>query len=366
MIYYWAIIDFSEEIVMRKVIAGALLLLILLTGLFVSCTSKEETPVLKAGRYVGYSWKGEAKGTPFNEASEYIQTVLEIDQTGKILDAKMWFWVKSDGYWITRQSGAAFVEVDFKIDPVMAGLGNNSEPGKSMFKIHTADMMSFYTVAVDSDGTVAIGIVDPITRYLMEMKFGPEFDFNTKVGMLTVDNALMIPTVLTSSSGFMKPKDFSELDGRSILKIHDNYSHVVNQRGELAGIDDNSSIKDFVAALGVTFIDGRPQRQGATYGYFGIGGWQGNYDSIQSFLIGKNAKEVTSLVNWSIDAFAKGVNNDRQFGIDNVSGATKTAQWSVNGISGATVRMSRESTSYQRALVQAGIITENQVVIGRF
>jgi len=34
--------------------------------------------------------------------------------------------------------------------------------------------------------------------------------------------------------------------------------------------------------------------------------------------------------------------------------------------SGATVRISRESTSYQRALVEAGILDESDVVIGRF
>ena len=83
-------------------------------------------------------------------------------------------------------------------------------------------------------------------------------------------------------------------------------------------------------------------------------------------MTGRDATSTTSLVNWSVDKFAKGVNDDRQFGVDVVSGATKTAQWSTDGISGATVRMSRESTSYQRALVQAGIIAEDDVIIGRF
>ncbi len=48
------------------------------------------------------------------------------------------------------------------------------------------------------------------------------------------------------------------------------------------------------------------------------------------------------------------------------AGATKTAQDSLDGIAGATVRMSRESTSFQRALVAAGILTEEDVIKGRF
>ena len=60
------------------------------------------------------------------------------------------------------------------------------------------------------------------------------------------------------------------------------------------------------------------------------------------------------------------MNGDNFFGIDVVSGATKTAQNSTDGIAGATVRMSRESTSYQRALVKSGIISEEDVIKGRF
>jgi hypothetical protein len=49
------------------------------------------------------------------------------------------------------------------------------------------------------------------------------------------------------------------------------------------------------------------------------------------------------------------VNENNEFGVDVQTGATRTIQNSTDGISGATVRMSRESTSYQRALVDAGI-----------
>jgi len=52
--------------------------------------------------------------------------------------------------------------------------------------------------------------------------------------------------------------------------------------------------------------------------------------------------------------------------VDTVTGATKTVQDSVDTISGATVRMSRESGAYQRALVDAGILEEKDVIKGRY
>lgn len=333
--------------------------------LIAACASGSDDGV-RAGRYAGYSWKGEAGGTAFADASSYIETIVEVNEGGTITDATMWFWVKKDGYWITRQSGNAYVDVDFSVSPTAATPGSDYAPGRSMFTVYTADMMSFYATAVSGDGTVAAVIVDPMTRYQMEMRFAPGFDFATRMGDVTVDSGLMVPTVRTSGSGYMKPNDFSEIAGRSIFAIHDEYSHVVNDRGELAEIDAESSVQEFLAALGVEFDAGRPNQQAPSYGYFGLGGWKGNYDAISDYLTGRDATSTTSLVNWSVDKFAKGVNDDRQFGVDVVSGATKTAQWSTDGISGATVRMSRESTSYQRALVQAGIIAEDDVIIGRF
>ena len=125
-------------------------------------------------------------------------------------------------------------------------------------------------------------------------------------------------------------------------------------------------MRELVEALGVSFEGNQPVPSGPTYGYFGLGGWKGNYEAIADYLTGRDATDLTSLVNWSVDKFAAGVNESNEFGVDVGSGATKTAQWSTDGISGATVRMSRESTSYQRALADAGIIDEDEVIIGRF
>lgn len=144
------------------------------------------------------------------------------------------------------------------------------------------------------------------------------------------------------------------------------WSHVITDKGVLRGITAQSSIRAFLEALGVVFADGRPQPKPVQYGYYGIGGWEGNYDAIAAFLVGKNAKSYTSLINWSLPRYAGGINEKNQFGIDVKAGATRTVQDSVNGIAGATVRMSREATSYQRALVAAGILKEPQVIIGRF
>jgi hypothetical protein len=132
------------------------------------------------------------------------------------------------------------------------------------------------------------------------------------------------------------------------------------------GIDEASSLMNFLEAMGVEFAGGLPQPLDVKYGYFGLGGWEGNYQAIEEFLIGKNATELTSLIDWSLPYYAGAINDENQFGIDVASGATRTVQNSIDGISGATVRMSREGTSYQRALVDAGIITEDDVIIGRF
>jgi len=144
------------------------------------------------------------------------------------------------------------------------------------------------------------------------------------------------------------------------------WSHVVNDVGVLQDISGSSSVEEFLRALGVSFEGGEPQAMEVTYGHFGLGGWTGNYNAIESHLEGRNATEVTSLIDWDQDQYAAAVNEDNQFGVDVPSSATRTVQNSTDGISGATVRVSRESTSYQRALVAAGILEPDEVIIGRF
>ncbi|AKL95952.1 hypothetical protein CACET_c25070 [Clostridium aceticum] len=318
-----------------------------------------------AGRYVGYSWQGEVNGVELKDADQYIETLLELDDDGTILDAEMRFFVKMDGYWTMRQSGNAYVDVDFSVDPTPAVPGENYQPGNSMFTIYTADMMSFYAVAVDEDQTVAAVLVDPIARYQFEMKFAQDFDFSTPVGELTIGNGLSVPTVRTSSTGLLKPDDWEALADNNFLNISP-WSHVINDRGVLENITEASSVKEFLEALGVEFEADAPQPLAVKYAYYGNGGWDGNYRAIESYLIGKDAKELTSLVDWSNPRYAAAINDNNQFGVDTASGATRTVQNSMDTISGATVRISREATSFQRALVQAGILDESDVIVGRF
>lgn len=341
---------------------------VILTTLIVGCTANDGTTEagIRPGRYVGYSWRGEAGGTAREDASQYVETTLEINGEGTITEATMWFWKTADGFWYTRQSGNAYVKADFSVDPQAATPGSDYSPGESMLTVYTADMMSFYATAVDANGTIAVAIVDPITRYQMEMKLPLGADLSVPMGEVTIASGRMVPTIRTSGSGFIKPESFDAIADRSIFSIHDEYSHVVNDQGVLAGVDESSTLREFVAALGVEFEGDSPVAAAPAYGYFGLGGWKGNYDAIAEYLTGRNVTETTSLVNWDVPKFAEGVNDQGQFGTDATSGATRTAQWSVDGISGATVRMSRESTSYQRALVAAGIIEEESVVVGRF
>jgi len=351
----------------KKVLVLAIVLLLAASLLFVGCNDDgmaDEVEASLAGRHVGYSWGGEAGGTSFEESDRYIETILELDDEGIITDAKMNYFVQKDGFWTMRQSGNAFVDVDYSVTPVAATPGEDYAAGTSMFTVYTADMMSFYAIGVDEDGTVAHAIVDPITRYQMEMKFPADFDFETTMGELTIGSEYNVPTIRTSGSGFLRPDSWDEVEENTIFDVGGPWSHVVADVGVLEGMDNDSTVRDYLEALGVEFDGDTPQGKELSYDYFGVGGWHGNYRAIEEDLVGRNATEFTSLVDWS--DFEDSINEDNQFGVDTESGATRTVQNSYDTISGATVRISREAASFQRALVDAGILDEDDVIVGRF
>jgi hypothetical protein len=353
----------------KYIVAVGLIGLFLFLMLLTACAPVTDTTgtggTSLEGHYVGYSWQGEVDGVELAEANQYIETILELDEDGIITDAKMRFFVQKDGFWITRQSGNAFVSVDFAVVPTQATPGENYAPGDSMFTIYTADAMSFYAVAVSPENVTAVALVCPVTRYQYEIRLTAGTDFTMPMNGVTIGSGMLVPTVRTSGSGLLRPDDWDPLAEKNMFNI-DRWSHVVNDKGIFEGIDEASSLMDFLKAMGVEFIGGIPQPLDVKYGYFGLGGWKGNYLAIEEFLIGKNATELTSLIDWTLPYYAGAINDENQFGIDVTSGATGTAQNSIDGISGATVRMSREGTSYQRALVDAGIITEEEVILGRF
>ncbi|WP_409227186.1 hypothetical protein [Gudongella sp. SC589] len=321
----------------------------------------EEKTSLK-GTYVGYSWKDEAKGVEFEDATQYIETILNLDEEGIIEDAKVRFFVMKDGYWTMRQSGNAYVELDYSIDPTPAHGGEEYKAGDSMFKVYTSDMMAFYAVGVSEDSTTALVMVDPITRYQFEMKIPQDFDLSLPVGQMTIGSGLTVPTVRTSGS---RAAEWDGLAENMILNISP-WSHVVTKTGALEGITEDSTVQEFLEAFGVEFENGTAVPQDVIYGYYGTGGWNGNMNAIADSLVGKDAKEFTSLIDWSDPRYAGAINEENVFGVDVASGATGTVQNSMDTISGATVRVSREATSFQRALVDAGILQESDVIIGKF
>jgi hypothetical protein len=322
----------------------ALIMGFLLVFLLAACGSET---VDYSGTHIGYAWKGESKGTPFEDASEKIETILTLDEEGVIVDVKTLFWKKSGDYWYTRQDGTARVSVDLTKSPTAATLGDDYAEGTSMFSIDTHDKMSFYAVKVDEYGIIALVLVEPITRYQFEMKMQTGYDFRTKVKDVTIDGTEggFVPTVKASGKGLIRLKSLTELEDKNIFNVHE-YFNVMSKRGVLKDINSGSTVQELLEAIGVTFIDNIPQETGIISGFHSNGGWAGNYEAIEKFLIGKNEEYF--------------------FGVDNVAGATKTVQNSTDTIAGATVRMSRESTSYQRALVDAGILEESEVVKGRF
>lgn len=320
-----------------------------------------------SGTYIGYSWKGETSGVLLEDASQKVETKLVLDKDGNILDAEVLFWKLKDGSWYTRQDGTAHVSADLTVDPIAATPGSSYAKGTSMFTVDTHDMMSLYSVVVEADGTAALLIVEPVTRYQFEIKLPAGYDFNTLVSSVTVNGTVggFIPTVRTSGSGLMKPAAWTELDGKNIFNINP-FGHVMTDNGVFEGLSSSSSMQELLEAVGVTFTAGVPNTTEVEYGRHSLGGWQGNYEAIADYLIGKNVSDTTTLVDWTVERWELGINDDNQFGVDLVAGATKTAQDSIDLIAGASVRMSRESTSFQRALVAAGIISEEDVVVGRF
>jgi hypothetical protein len=318
-----------------------------------------------AGTYLGFSWTGEVSGTAFEDANQYIETMIQLDSDATIVNAWMRYWQKVDGFWITRQAQNASVRVDLSATPAAATIEGGYRAGRSLFSVYTANTMSLFTVAVGEDGTLALGIVDPITRFWFEAKLPPGFDYNRPFGDLTYNNNLMVPTIRAAGGALVTPTNWNHIGNETVFSIHE-YSKVLTDRGVFQGLSNSSSVRDVVSRLGVTFTGNTPEAKSVSYGYTGIGGWAGNYTAIAQYLIGRNARELTSLVDWSAGVFQGSINEQNQFGVDVASGATRTAQNSVDGIAGATVRMSRESTSFQRALVSAGIIQEEDVIIGRF
>jgi len=360
---------------MKKIME--LLFLFLLVFTLSACTTDPEIVEVEkrvevlvdtlAGTYVGHSWEGESSGVLLEDANQKIETILTLDEDGMITDASILFWKLSDNSWYTRQDGTARIDSDLMIDPVAATPGAEYSIGTSMFDVDTHDKMSLYSVVVGTDGTVGLLVVEPVTRYQFEIKLAHGYDFDTMVSEITVDgtNGGFIPTVRTSSSGLVKPAAWSELSGKNLFSIS-YFDHVMTDSGVFEGLTPSSSMKELLESIGVTFTGMVPNEMDLSYGRHSMGGWQGNYDAIAKFLIGKDANDVTSLIDWSVERWGGAINEDNYFGIDVPAGATKTAQDSADTIAGATVRMSRESTSFQRALVAAGIISEEDVIKGRF
>jgi len=341
----------------------------LVIALFVGCGVRSEQPaqvptVDLSGTYTGYSWAGEAQGKTLEEATQKIETVLTLNTAGVITDASLKFLVKnSDGTWRERNDTSATVEVDYGVSPTSA-VADPYTPGTSMFKVKTADLMSFFALGVDKDGTVAFALVDPIHRYMEEMKFNPGFDYSMKITQLTIGSGLLVPTIRESSGGYLKIHDWTDYSDKHIFDFYDPYIYV--SRGTFQGLGPNSTVKDLLEKAGVRFINNLPEQMEPTYGFYASGGWAGNYANISNYLIGKSATDMTSLIDWSNPRYSANINQDNFFGLDTLSGATRTVQNSTDGISGATVRVSREATSYQRALVSAGILNESEVIKGRF
>lgn len=347
---------------MKKIII--FIMIITFTVSLVACSAKEK-PADYSGIYEGFSWKGENTGVLFDDATEYIKTTLNVAKDGTILDASLDFKMLKDGVWKSRLVRESSAEIDYTVNPASAVPGTNYVNGTSMFTVNTGEWMSFYAIGVSDDHIAALLMVDPITRYQFEIKLPNDFDYTQKVSSLTIGSGLLVPTRRAAGGALVTPTDWETFANKHFFNIS-YWSHVLTDTGVLKDFVATSTVQEMLERFGVSFINGKPSAMETKTGYTGLGGWSGNYNAIKEFLVGKNILEVTSLVDWSLDKYKGSINSNNQFGVDTIAGVTKIAQNSIDTIAGATVRLSRESEAYQKALVDAGVLTLDDVIIGRF
>lgn len=346
----------------KKVIMMLLVSSMSVGAIFTGCSSKNTNI---EGSYEGIAWNGQPKGVSLEDSIEKLIAKIDVDSKGVITNSEYDYLIKVNEEWVSRKDTSATVNVDFSIDPKAAVInGEEVTNGSTMFDVKTNNMMSFYSVAVNKDNTVAVMIAEPTTRYRFEAKLTSDFNFETPLGEIKIGET-WIPSLREMPFGIVTVSEWSELNGKSLYDINP-FTQVIYKRGDLEGMDNKATMKELLEAMGVIFIDGVPQPTEPKYGFHSLGGWKGNYESLAKELVGKNINEVKSLVDYSPERYAKAINKDNFFGVDVVSGSTKSIQNSIDTISGATVRMSRENEAYQRALVQAGVLKESDVVKGRF
>lgn len=343
----------------KKVISMLILASVTIGTIFTGCSTNLE------GSYEGIAWNGQPQGVAYEDAIEKVVVKIDVDSKGIITNAEYDYLIKKGDEWVSRKDNEAVVNVDFSVDPTPVAInGEEITSGSTMFDIDTVNMMSFYAVAVDENNTVAVMIAEPTTRYRLEAKLTPDYNFETTLGEAKV-NETWIPSLREMPFGILHVEDWSKYDGKSMYDINP-FTNVIYERGVLKGIDKNATMQAMLEAMGVIFVDGVPQPMEATYGYHSLGGWKGNYEALAEGIVGVNINEVHSLLDYSPKRYADAINEDNFFGFDVPTGATKYIQNSVDTISGCTLRMSRENEAYQRALVEAGILEESDVIKGRF
>lgn len=317
--------------------------------------------------YKGYAWNGEKNGVKVEDANTKIEAILTLDNKGIIVDSEFNYLVKQGNNWVKRNDNTVKnLKVDFNKTP------KNITPGKddgvSMFSYEILSPLGLYGVSVSAKNEVAFFFLEPNTRYQFEIKLPANFNYNTQIKDITLKSGLVFATRY-NSGGYLSPKSLSEIEGYSVFALN-QFSYTIFKRSVFDGLSSTSTVKDLLTRAGVQFDGNKPKQMAVAYGFTGNGGWYGNYKAISTYLKGKDANKLKTLIDWnktsyvSKKKFKDGVDKDNFFG--GVTGATRSIQDSYNGISGATVRMSRENEAYQRALVEAKLLKESEVIKGRF
>ena len=223
----------------------------------------------------------------------------------------------------------------------IAGIGTTS-----MFDITATDMMSTY--AAVSDGTnVSVAIMGAESRMMYEAVINKTSD--AAKGLDDLDWKV-------NKAHYSAHKGSDAKIGTTPFNFGD-WEKVAVANGVFKGLstamDSTSTAADLIAKLEAA---GMKDDSKVVSGFHSLGGWYGNYRAIEASLKGKNVNNFKYL--WNYDGPQLGSKPNETTG--NITGSTNI-QDSTNGISGATVRTSRENHAFQLALVELGFLKSNEV-----
>ncbi len=279
------------------------------------------------GIYHGVSYRDEAT------RRDRVEVVMELDKDSTILSVDFNFFNGNDRLRDTDYISAEFVP--------------ETDAATSAFDIDANDMMS--TWAAHYDGTsFHVAIMSAWHRIMVETTFDLT-DATAKIDTLTwTGNSTHYGSLKNGATAGDVAVFTTPTEGQISHPFVERWS-VASRQGIFKDMNGNTTVEALAKAL---FGGTLPTEEKTEAGFHSNGGWAGNYLAMSEYLKGKKASEYTSLTH-GIEVPGKSE--------DDIKTASTNIIDSSNMIAGATMRTSRENQAYQKALVAAGILKEDDV-----